>query len=118
MFVKLSFRELCDSKLPGLQAFDNMVIIHKFKVVKNQQKIVNHNFPYDQQNCIEIFEWALNITEWAYTRWNYGINKYTVSPINTYEAKDQRPSKNLQPCWTSSKMWRNQILWQTTTFWI
>ena len=35
MFVKLSFRELCDSKLPGLQAFDNMVIIHKFEVVKN-----------------------------------------------------------------------------------
>ena len=29
IFVKLSFRELCDSKLSGLHAFDNMVIIHK-----------------------------------------------------------------------------------------
>ena len=31
VFVKLSLRELCDSKLSGLHAFDNMVIIHKFK---------------------------------------------------------------------------------------
>ena len=28
MFVKLSFRGLCDSKLTGLHAFDNMTIIH------------------------------------------------------------------------------------------
>ena len=28
IFVKLSFRELCDSKLSGLHAFDNMAIIH------------------------------------------------------------------------------------------
>ena len=28
IFVKLSFRELCDSKLSGLHTFDNMAIIH------------------------------------------------------------------------------------------
>ena len=28
LFVKLSFRELCISKLSGLHAFDNMAIIH------------------------------------------------------------------------------------------
>ena len=28
IFVKLSFRELCDSNLSGLHAFDNMAIIH------------------------------------------------------------------------------------------
>ena len=28
IFVKLSFRELCDSKLSGLHAFDIMAIIH------------------------------------------------------------------------------------------
>ena len=28
IFVELSFRELCDSKLYGLHAFDIMVIIH------------------------------------------------------------------------------------------
>ena len=28
MFVKLHFRELCDSKLFGLHTFDNMTIIH------------------------------------------------------------------------------------------
>ena len=28
VFVKLSFRELFDSKLSGLHAFDSMVIIH------------------------------------------------------------------------------------------
>ena len=28
IFVKLSFSELCDLKLSGLHAFDNMVIIH------------------------------------------------------------------------------------------
>ena len=28
IFVKLSFREFCDSKLSGLHAFDNMAIIH------------------------------------------------------------------------------------------
>ena len=28
ILVKLSFRELCDSKLSGLHVFDNMVVIH------------------------------------------------------------------------------------------
>ena len=28
IFVKLSFRELCDSKLSGLHPFDNMAVIH------------------------------------------------------------------------------------------
>ena len=28
IFVKLSFRELCDSKLSGLHAFDNVAIIN------------------------------------------------------------------------------------------
>ena len=28
IFVKLIFRELCDSKLSGSHAFDNMAIIH------------------------------------------------------------------------------------------
>ena len=28
IFMQLSFRELCDSNLPGLHAFDNMAIIH------------------------------------------------------------------------------------------
>ena len=31
IFVKLSFRELCDSKLSGLHPFDNMAIIHWVK---------------------------------------------------------------------------------------
>ena len=35
IFVKLCFRELCDSKLPGLHPFDNMTIIH---LVKNKLK--------------------------------------------------------------------------------
>ena len=28
IFVKLSFRELCNSKLSGLHVFDNMVVIY------------------------------------------------------------------------------------------
>ena len=28
LFVKLSFRELCDSKLSGLHAYDNLAITH------------------------------------------------------------------------------------------
>ena len=28
IFIKLSFGEFCDSKLSGLNAFDNMAIIH------------------------------------------------------------------------------------------
>ena len=28
IFVRLSFTELCDSKLSGLHAFDNVAIIH------------------------------------------------------------------------------------------
>ena len=28
IFIKLSFRELCDSKLSRLHLFDNMAIIH------------------------------------------------------------------------------------------
>ena len=35
IFVKISFRELCGSKLSGLHPFDNMVIIH---LVKNRLK--------------------------------------------------------------------------------
>ena len=30
--IKLSFRELCDSKLSGLHPFDNMAIIHWVKI--------------------------------------------------------------------------------------
>ena len=33
IFLKLSFRELSDSKLSGLQAFDCMVIYHSSKLV-------------------------------------------------------------------------------------
>ena len=29
MFIKPSFRELCDSKLSGLNTFDNKDVIHK-----------------------------------------------------------------------------------------
>ena len=32
IFVKLSFRELCYSKLSGLHAFDDMAIIHLVKI--------------------------------------------------------------------------------------
>ena len=36
-FAKLSFRELCDSKLSGLYPFDNMAIIQWVKkLVKNR----------------------------------------------------------------------------------
>ena len=28
IFIKVNFRELCDSKLSDLHAFDNMTIIH------------------------------------------------------------------------------------------
>ena len=28
IFIKLSFTELCDSKLSGFHAFDNMAIVH------------------------------------------------------------------------------------------
>ena len=35
IFVKLSFREMCDSKLSGLHPFDNMAIIY---LVKNMSK--------------------------------------------------------------------------------
>ena len=28
IFLKLSFRDLCDSKISGLHAFDNMAITH------------------------------------------------------------------------------------------
>ena len=33
IFLKLSFRELSDSKLSGLQAFDYMVIYHSSKLM-------------------------------------------------------------------------------------
>ena len=32
IFVKLSFRELYDSKLSGLHPFDNVAIIHRVKL--------------------------------------------------------------------------------------
>ena len=37
IFVKLSFRELCDSKLSGLHAFDNMTIIHEVSKAENRK---------------------------------------------------------------------------------
>ena len=39
IFVKLSFRELCNSKLSGLHAFDNMAIIIRFKFGKKNRKV-------------------------------------------------------------------------------
>ena len=35
LFIKLGFRESCDSKRSGLHLFDNMTIIHR---VKNRSK--------------------------------------------------------------------------------
>ena len=35
IFVKLSFKELYDSKVPGLHPFDEMTIIHR---IKNRSK--------------------------------------------------------------------------------
>ena len=37
IFIKLSFRELCNSKLSGLQAFDNMAKFIKSKKIKNSK---------------------------------------------------------------------------------
>ena len=45
--MKLSFRELCDSKLSDLHAFNNMAIIHEFKYVKNRKvgcEFMRHQF--------------------------------------------------------------------------
>ena len=36
IFVKLSFRELCNLKLSGLHPFDNMAIINWAKEIKNR----------------------------------------------------------------------------------
>ena len=38
-FVKLSFRELCNSKLSGLHPFDNMAIIHRAKIGQNTLQV-------------------------------------------------------------------------------
>ena len=45
IFVMLSFRELCDSKLYGLHAFDNMAIIHV--LLENDYKTFSYNLPHD-----------------------------------------------------------------------
>ena len=53
IFVKLSFRELCHSKLSGLHAFDNMEFVEDlkatFKKSKNRNKhiIICSDFNYD-----------------------------------------------------------------------
>ena len=38
IFVKLSFREMCDSKLSGLYPFDNIAIIHWVKISSEAEK--------------------------------------------------------------------------------
>ena len=38
ILVKLSFRELCGSKLSGLHPFDNMVIIHWVKNLSKTER--------------------------------------------------------------------------------
>ena len=45
IFVKLSFRELCDSELSGLHPFDNMVII--------QLKIGKKNCEFMRQQSLK-----------------------------------------------------------------
>ena len=37
IFVKLNFRELCDSKLSGLHAFDNMTIINYVQIGQKEK---------------------------------------------------------------------------------
>ena len=47
IFVKLSFRELCDSKISGLHPFDNIAIVHWVKKVKNRKvgsEFMRHQF--------------------------------------------------------------------------
>ena len=38
IFAKLSFRELCDSKLFGLHPFDNMVIIYRVEKMSKTER--------------------------------------------------------------------------------
>ena len=35
IFLKVNYRELCDSRLSGLHVFDNMSIIHYVEIAQN-----------------------------------------------------------------------------------
>ena len=47
IFIKLSLRDLCDSKLSGLHAFDNMAILQTLNWEKSRKvgcKFMRHQF--------------------------------------------------------------------------
>ena len=66
IFVKLSFRELCDSNLYGLHPFDNMALIHRVK--KNRSKTEGKVWVHETQILEVIF---MTVTENASFVTNY-----------------------------------------------
>ena len=66
IFVKLSFRELCDSNLYGLHPFDNVALIHRVK--KNRSKTEGKVWVHETQILEVIF---MTVTENAFFVTNY-----------------------------------------------
>ena len=76
IFVKLDFRELCDSKLSDLQPFDNMAMIHWVKIGQKQKgRLWVHETP-----ILEIIScdshWELNYCN----KWHPGNLKISTQP--------------------------------------
>ena len=59
IFVELSFREKCDSKLSGLHSFDNMALIHWFKKRSKTERLALSS--WDTNLCSKFFDhhWEL-----------------------------------------------------------
>ena len=74
IFVKLSFRELCDSKLSGLHAFDNMTIIHQVYMFKNRQAVSSWDTNPWSNFCDP--HWELICCN----KWHTGSSEISTSP--------------------------------------
>ena len=71
IFVKLSFRELYDSKLSGLHLVDNMLIIHWIKIAQRQKgRLWVHETP-----TLEVIFITLTENSSAVTNYYHGPQK-------------------------------------------
>ena len=63
IFVKLSFKEFCDSNLSGLHPFDNMTINHWVKICQNHKgRLWVHKTPILEETFVTITENSSVIT--------------------------------------------------------
>ena len=77
IFLKLSFRELCDSKLSCLHPFDNMVTIHWVEICQKQRK---SRLWVNETQILEVIFCYLHWQPLCRNKWHPGTSEISTVP--------------------------------------